>query len=93
MTATGQAGAGQGAAGQHADIAKLSFEKALAELEGIVGKLERGDVELEQSIAMYERGEALKAHCNRLLAQAEAKVEKITTDASGRPSGTEPLDP
>ncbi|KUO55310.1 MAG: exodeoxyribonuclease VII small subunit [Alphaproteobacteria bacterium BRH_c36] len=74
-------------------MAKLSFEKALAELEGIVGKLERGDVELEQSIAMYERGEALKAHCNRLLAQAEAKVEKITTDASGRPSGTELLDP
>ena len=91
MTATGQAGAGKSA--QHADIAKLSFEKALSELETIVGKLERGDVELEQSIAMYERGEALKAHCNCLLAQAEAKVEKITTDSSGRPSGTEPLDP
>ena len=91
MTATGQAAAGKPA--QHEDIAKLSFEKALSELETIVGKLERGDVELEQSIAMYERGEALKAHCNRLLAQAEAKVEKITTDASGRPSGTEPLDP
>ena len=75
------------------DISKLSFEKALVELEGIVGKLERGDVELEESIAMYERGEALKAHCNRLLAQAEAKVEKITTDASGKPSGSEPLDP
>ena len=91
MTVTGNAGSGK--SGQHADIAKLSFEKALSELETIVGKLERGDVELEQSIAMYERGEALKAHCNHLLAQAEAKVEKITTDASGRPSGTEPLDP
>ncbi|MBU2582203.1 MAG: exodeoxyribonuclease VII small subunit [Alphaproteobacteria bacterium] len=82
----------KGEAGTHLDIEKLSFEKALSELEAIVGKLERGDVELEQSIAMYERGEALKAHCNRLLAQAEAKVEKITTDASGRPIGTEPLD-
>ena len=77
----------------HKDIAQLSFEKALTELEGIVGKLERGDVELEESIAMYERGEALKAHCNRLLAQAEAKVEKITLDTEGQPSGTKPLDP
>ncbi len=77
----------------HKDIAQLSFEKALTELERIVGKLERGDVELEESIAMYERGEALKAHCNRLLAQAEAKVEKITVDTEGQPSGTEPLDP
>lgn len=75
------------------DISKLSFEKALVELETIVGKLERGDVELEESIVMYERGEALKAHCNRLLAQAEAKVEKITTDAGGKPVGSEPLDP
>ncbi len=77
----------------HKDIAQLSFEKALMELEGIVGKLERGDVELEESIAMYERGEALKAHCNRLLAQAEAKVEKITVDTEARPAGTQPLDP
>ncbi len=91
MTASGQAAAGK--TEQHVDIAKLSFEKALSELETIVGKLERGDVELEQSIAMYERGEALKAHCNHLLAQAEAKVEKITTDASGAPGGIEPLDP
>lgn len=80
-------------AGAEPDISKLSFEKALVELENIVGKLERGDVELEESIVMYERGEALKAHCNRLLAQAEAKVEKITTDAAGQPSGSEPLDP
>ncbi|MEQ8825080.1 MAG: exodeoxyribonuclease VII small subunit [Filomicrobium sp.] len=76
-----------------ASIEALSFEKALIELETIVGKLERGDVELEESIAMYERGDALKAHCNRLLAQAEAKVEKITTDSTGSPTGTEPLDP
>ncbi|MCH9808643.1 MAG: exodeoxyribonuclease VII small subunit [Alphaproteobacteria bacterium] len=77
----------------HADISTLSFEKALFQLEEIVQKLERGDVELEESIAIYERGDALKAHCNRLLAQAEAKVEKITTDSAGQPAGVEPLDP
>lgn len=74
------------------DIAGLSFEAALAALETIVQKLERGDVPLEESIAAYERGEALKAHCNRLLSAAEARVEKIRLSADGRPQGTEPLD-
>ncbi len=73
-------------------IASLSFEKALAELESIVGHLERGDVPLEESIRIYERGEALKKHCEALLAQAEAKVEKIRTSAGGQAVGTEPLD-
>lgn len=77
----------------HADVRRLSFEKALAELESIVQKLERGDVALEESVAIYERGEALKRRCDELLRQAEARVEKITLDASGRPSGTAPLDP
>ena len=76
----------------HADVKRLSFEKALAELESIVQKLEQGKVELEESVAIYERGEALKRRCDELLRQAEARVEKITLDASGRPSGTEPLD-
>ena len=71
----------------------MSFERALKELEGIVNRLERGDVELEESIAIYERGEALKEHCDRLLKQAEAKVEKLTFAADGSPEGTEPLDP
>lgn len=75
-----------------APITSLSFEKALAELETIVGQLERGDVALEESIRIYERGEALKTHCQSLLAQAEAKVEKIRTGASGEAAGTEPLD-
>ena len=75
------------------DIAKLPFEQALAELEEIVKKLERGDVALEQSISLYERGDALKKHCDKLLKAAEARVEKITTDASGKATGTEPLDP
>ena len=71
----------------------MSFERALKELEAIVGRLERGDVELEESIAIYERGEALKAHCDRVLKQAEAKVEKLTIAEGGRPTGTEALDP
>ena len=62
---------------QHADIKELSFERALKELETIVSRLERGDVELEESIAIYERGEALRDHCDRLLKQAEAKGEKL----------------
>jgi exodeoxyribonuclease VII small subunit len=74
------------------DVAKLSFEKALAELEQIVQKLERGDVALEESVTIYERGEALKRRCEELLRLAEARVEKITLDATGKPVGTEPLD-
>ena len=81
------------AATKHADIKEMSFERALKELEGIVGRLERGDVELEESISIYERGEALKDHCDRLLKQAEAKVEKLSFNADGAPKGTEPLDP
>lgn len=76
-----------------ADIRAMSFERALKELESIVGRLERGDVELEESIAIYERGEALREHCDRLLHQAEAKVEKLTFGPDGKPKGTEPLDP
>ncbi len=72
-------------------ISKMSFEQSLKELEEIVSRLERGDVELERSISIYERGETLRKHCDDLLKRAEAKVEKITLDANGNPSGTEPL--
>jgi exodeoxyribonuclease VII small subunit len=75
-----------------ADIAKLPFEAALAELEAIVEKLEKGAVALEESIKIYERGEALKAHCDKLLKNAEMRIEKITLGADGKPKGTEPLD-
>jgi len=78
---------------KHADIKDMTFERALKELESIVGRLERGDVELEESIAIYERGEALKEHCDRLLKQAEAKVERLTLDPSGEPTRTEPFKP
>ena len=73
-------------------VPDLSFEKALAELESIVAKLERGDIALEESITAYERGEALKAHCARLLSTAEARVEKIRFGSDGKPQGVEPLD-
>ena len=72
---------------KHTDIKDMTFERALKELETIVGRLERGDVELEESITIYERGEALKEHCDRLLKQAEAKVEKLTLGPRGRPHG------
>lgn len=75
-----------------ADVKQLPFEKAIDELESIVKRLEEGKVPLEESVAIYERGEALKARCEELLQQAEARVEKITLDASGRPAGSEPLD-
>jgi exodeoxyribonuclease VII small subunit len=74
------------------DVSALTFEKALAELETIVQKLESGNVALEESVAIYERGEALKQRCDELLRQAEARVEKITSDAGGKPTGTTPLD-
>ncbi|WP_439273419.1 exodeoxyribonuclease VII small subunit [Pseudochrobactrum sp. HB0163] len=75
------------------DIAALSFEEALKQLEEIVDNLERGDVALEKSILIYERGEALKNHCEKLLQSAEDKVEKIKLNREGSPVGTEPLDP
>mgnify|MGYP001069503722 CR=1 FL=1 len=76
----------------NADIKAMSFEQALDALERIVDDLERGDVPLDQSIRIYERGEALKSHCDRLLKAAEDKVEKIRLSRDGKPVATEPLD-
>ena len=76
----------------NADVNKLTFEKAIEELESIVKRLEEGKVPLEESVAIYERGETLKRRCEELLRQAEARVEKITLDAAGKPTGTAPLD-
>ena len=69
-------------------VDKMTFEEALGELEGIVRQLETGDVELEKSIAIYERGAALRAHCDGRLKSAELKVEQIVQGASG--PATEP---
>ncbi|MDR3407099.1 MAG: exodeoxyribonuclease VII small subunit [Methylovirgula sp.] len=74
------------------DIATLSFESAMKELEQIVDRLEKGNVELEESIAIYARGEALKARCEALLKSAEQRIQKITLGTDGAPTGTAPLD-
>ncbi|WP_117190769.1 exodeoxyribonuclease VII small subunit [Rhizobium terrae] len=74
------------------DVTSYSFEKAVAELESIVARLERGDVALDESIVIYERGEALKKHCEKLLTAAENRIEKIRLDRAGKPQGVEPLD-
>ena len=77
---------------KNTDVSKLPFERAIDELESIVKRLEEGKVPLEESVAIYERGEALKKRCEELLRQAEARVEKITLNADGKPAGSEPLD-
>ncbi|HEX3701151.1 MAG TPA: exodeoxyribonuclease VII small subunit [Phenylobacterium sp.] len=74
-----------------AEIATLSFEQALAELEQIVARLESGQAPLEDSIQLYERGAALKAHCETRLEAARLRVEKIVVGASGAP-GVEPAE-
>ena len=74
-----------------AEIKKMIFEDALKELETIVAKLERGDAPLEDSINIYQRGAALKAHCEGKLKDAQLKVEKIVLNSNGE-VGTEPFD-
>lgn len=64
-------------------IEQMSFEAALSELEDIVSRLEQGEVDLEDSIALYERGTALKQHCEKKLKGAEARLEKIVLGADG----------
>ena len=71
-------------------IEKMSFEEALAALEQVVGQLEGGQVPLEQSIALYERGDALKKHCEAKLGEAELKVEKIVAGSDGNATGATP---
>jgi exodeoxyribonuclease VII small subunit len=74
-----------------AEIETLTFEQALAELEGIVAKLESGQAPLEESLAMYERGAQLKAHCEKRLEAARLRVEKIVMGQGG-PQGVEPAE-
>lgn len=75
-----------------ADVSEMSFEDALRELEQVVGKLERGEVPLDESIALYERGALLKGRCEAKLKEAEEKVAKLTLDGEGKPTGTTGLD-
>ena len=74
------------------DITAMTFEEALSALETIVQQLERGDVPLDQSITLYERGEQLRAACQKRLDAASERIEKIVTAADGSPTGTAPLD-
>ena len=74
------------------DVNDMSFEDALRELEQVVGKLERGEVPLDDSIALYERGALLKGRCEAKLKEAEEKVAKLTLDGDGQPTGTAKLD-
>lgn len=76
---------------QGESVDTLSFEQAMQELEGIVNKLEQGSVDLEQSIAMYERGTALKTHCEKKLQAAQTRIEKIVSRAGGEVAA-EPTD-
>ncbi|WP_424832242.1 exodeoxyribonuclease VII small subunit [Ruegeria sp.] len=73
-------------------VEQMTFEQAMKELEAVVGQLERGDVALDQSIALYERGAALKKRCEDELKRAEEKVAAITLDADGQPTGTTPVE-
>lgn len=74
------------------DIAKLSFEDALRALEDVVRKLESGEVPLDDSISLYERGEALRKHCQARLDAAQARIERIVSGPDGSATGTQPFD-
>lgn len=72
-------------------VSEMSFEVAMAELDQVVAKLERGEVPLDDSIKLYERGAELKAHCEAKLKDAEEKVEKISVGADGKPTSAQPV--
>ena len=74
------------------NVSEMSFEQAMGELEQVVSQLERGDVPLEQSITLYERGAELKKRCEAKLKEAEEKVAAITLDADGNPAGLKPVE-
>lgn len=73
-------------------VTEMTFEEAMAELEQVVGQLERGDVALEDSIKLYERGAELKKRCEAKLKEAEEKVAAITLDGEGQPQGLKPVE-
>ena len=74
------------------DVAKLSFEEALDQLRALVGAVERGDAKLDEAIAAYAKGSALRQHCQNKLAEAKAKIEQLTFGPDGSVSGAEPFD-
>ena len=74
------------------DVAALSFEDALKRLEAIVSRLESGDASLDESIRLYGEGDQLRRQCEQRLADAQARIEKITLGQDGRPTGVQPFD-
>lgn len=82
----------EGQTADTANISGMSFEDALRALEQVVRQLESGDVALDQSIALYERGEALRQHCQARLDAAQARIEAIVQDARGQASSARPFD-
>jgi exodeoxyribonuclease VII small subunit len=74
------------------DVSALSFEDALKQLESIVARLESGDASLDESIGLYTRGDALRAQCEARLKDAQARIEKISLGADGKPSGIDAFD-
>ena len=74
------------------DIGEMTFENALRALEDVVRRLEGGEVPLDESIALYERGEKLRQHCQARLDAAQARIEKIVAGPDGKPTGTQPFD-
>jgi len=74
------------------EIASMSFEQALRALEDVVRKLESGEVPLDESISLYERGEELRRHCQARLDAAQARIEKIVAGPDGKPAAVEPFD-
>ena len=80
-------------AGSDHKIAEMSFEEALRALEEVVRRLEGGEVPLDESITLYERGEQLRKHCQARLDAAQARIEKVVAGEGGKAVGTEPLDP
>ena len=77
---------------QGTDLSQMSFEEALRALEDVVRRLETGEVPLEESIDLYERGEQLRKHCQARLDAAQARIEKIVAGPDGKAAGTEPFD-
>lgn len=73
-------------------LSELSFEAALKRLEEIVRTLEKGEAPLDQSIALYQEGDALKRHCEARLKDAQMRIEKIALGSDGKPMGVEPFD-
>lgn len=77
---------------EKSDLDEMSFEEALRALEQVVRRLEGGEVPLDESIALYERGEKLRGHCQARLDAAQARIEAIVQSADGKPAGTVPFD-